>query len=105
MPMTVSNQFPELGLANVPARDSGLPSGIVVFAGNEGAGASDRRIQVFNFRGKLANGGDTFAVGVSTAPVVLEGAGRPRCFSGSELHAAFCVGGFEQASLAQILSL
>ena len=48
MPMTVSNQFSELRLANVPARDSGLPSGIVVFASNEGAGASNSRIQVSN---------------------------------------------------------
>ena len=87
--MTMSNQFPEVGLANVPARDSGLPGGIVVFASNEGAGASNPRIQVSNIRGRLGYAGDTFSVGVSDAPTVLEGAGTPRCFSVGELHAVF----------------
>ena len=87
--MTISNQFPEVGLANVPARHSGLPGGIVVFASNEGAGASNPRIQVSNIRGRLGYAGDTFSVGVSDAPAVLEGAGTPRCFSVGKLHAVF----------------
>lgn len=85
--MTMANQFPELGVANVPARDSGLPGEIVVFASKIGPGPSDPRIQVSNIRGRLAYGVDTFSVSVSDAPAVLDGAGTPWCFSKAELHA------------------
>lgn len=87
--MNPSSQFHEFGNANVPARDSGLPGEIVVFASNEGAGGINPRIEVSNIRGKSAYHRDTFSVRVSDAAAVIEGLGTPRGFSISELHAVF----------------
>jgi len=87
--MTMPDHFPQLGVANVPACDSGLPGEIVVFASNIGPGPSNPRIQVSNIRGRLAYGKDTFSVSVSDVPAVLDGPGAPWCFSSGELHAIY----------------
>ena len=87
--MKKSNQFSELGMASVPARDSGLPGGIVIFVSNKGAYANDPLVKVSNVRGKMTDTGDTFAVSISSVPAVIAGAGAPRGFSSSELAAVY----------------
>ena len=102
---TKSNQFSELSMANVPARDSGLPGGMVIFASNKGTYADDPLVKVSNVRGKMTDTGDTFAVSIS-----MRTGRHGRCRSAKGLFkqracCRLCVGGSKPKSLARILGL